>query len=423
MASSTVSTRMTLFPRRTTMTSTSHSAPNLSLAGDDVPLQIGTASPATSSASILPEFRPHAKHSPRLVPAPLSRPDSPSRPSLDVHVSLVHPSVPSSIHPVSFPKSVAAKLASVFGQRSATAYRPLSGVVDADAATAGLPPPARSRRKWKVILAFAAPIIISSIVMYHYRAEIMQQSARFADFVRGHKVVGPLLLTMAIFTTMFPPIMGLSTILYLCGYIYGFPGGFAPAYLGALGGACTCFLLTHSYLRGYASRALARYPSARALRHTIDKRGLKLLILIRLAPYPSNMVNVLLATSSSISLRTFALASALTFPKYLLQIYIGSSLSTFADLVSGTHSPESHALSLAVVGCSIALGIGLTVWLWFHVQRIVKEDALDMDEEDAEAGHIRMALMQEGTTAAAATSSIDAARWRHSSPSPLTIVA
>ncbi|KAJ3365278.1 hypothetical protein GGF32_009783 [Allomyces javanicus] len=257
--------------------------------------------------------------------------------------------------------------------------------------------------------------------MYHYRAEIMQQSARFAEFVRGHTVVGPLLLTMAIFSTMFPPIMGLSTILYLCGYIYGFPGGFAPAYLGALGGACTCFLLAHSYLRGYASRALARYPSARALRHTIDKRGLKLLILIRLAPYPSNMVNVLLATSSSISLRTFALASALTFPKYLLQVYIGSSLSTFSDLVSGTHPPESHTLSLAVVGCSIALGIGLTVWLWFHVQRIVKEDALDMDEEDAEAGHIRMTLMQEGASAAA-TSSIDAARWRHSSASPLTVV-
>ncbi|KAI9220684.1 snare associated Golgi protein-domain-containing protein, partial [Blastocladiella britannica] len=125
--------------------------------------------------------------------------------------------------------------------------------------------------------------------------------------------------------TAFPPVMGYSTILYLCGYIYGFPLGWIPSFIGALIGAIACFYTSRHFLRGWAQRKIARYPAATALRKTIEKRGLALIILIRLAPYPYNFVNLLLATTN-VSTRDFAMATAISLPKLLLHTYIGASI-------------------------------------------------------------------------------------------------
>ncbi|ORZ33116.1 snare associated Golgi protein-domain-containing protein, partial [Catenaria anguillulae PL171] len=140
---------------------------------------------------------------------------------------------------------------------------------------------------------------------------------------------GTLMCISLLATTAFPPMMGYSTVLYLCGYIYGFPWGWIPSFIGALAGSVLCFYLSRYYLREWAQRKLSAYATAKALKRTIEKRGLRLMILIRLAPYPFNFCNVLLATTN-VSLRDFTLATAVSLPKTLLHTYIGASISSFA---------------------------------------------------------------------------------------------
>jgi hypothetical protein len=61
----------------------------------------------------------------------------------------------------------------------------------------------------------------------------------------------------------------------------------------------------------------------------IEKRP-KLLFLVRLAPYPYNLMNTLLASSPTLTLRTYTLCTALALPKLLVHCALGTSIKNFA---------------------------------------------------------------------------------------------
>ena len=72
--------------------------------------------------------------------------------------------------------------------------------------------------------------------------------------------------------------MGYSILLYMAGYIYGFPLGFAPAFIGAFSGGCVCFFLTRKFvfLRKLVDKFLRKqYPTFTRIEQVIKKRGFK----------------------------------------------------------------------------------------------------------------------------------------------------
>lgn len=71
----------------------------------------------------------------------------------------------------------------------------------------------------------------------------------------------------------------------------------------------------------------------------IEKRP-KLLFMVRLAPYPYNVMNALLAASPTLTFRTYTLCTALSLFKVIIHTTIGASIHSFA----GYHlhkSPDS----------------------------------------------------------------------------------
>lgn len=62
----------------------------------------------------------------------------------------------------------------------------------------------------------------------------------------------------------------------------------------------------------------------------IEKRP-KLLFLIRLAPYPYNVMNCLLAASPTLTWQTYAACTALSLFKLIIHTSIGSTIHSFAD--------------------------------------------------------------------------------------------
>lgn len=72
----------------------------------------------------------------------------------------------------------------------------------------------------------------------------------------------------------FPPLMGYSTLLTLCGFIFGSLWGFIPAYLGGLTGALGCFLLYRRWLGVYyRERIFAMFPKAKLIEDAINSGG------------------------------------------------------------------------------------------------------------------------------------------------------
>lgn len=116
------------------------------------------------------------------------------------------------------------------------------------------------------------------------------------------------------------------------------------------------------------------------------------MILIRLAPYPFNVMNALLS-ATHIPLSTFSLATALSLTKLALHVYIGSTLSSLAPVATtpegettnpdgslpsptdptGTPTPTNnvHSRNLKIVFMVISIIIGFVVgaYVWTVAKR------------------------------------------------------
>ncbi|RKP37241.1 snare associated Golgi protein-domain-containing protein, partial [Dimargaris cristalligena] len=141
---------------------------------------------------------------------------------------------------------------------------------------------------------------------------------------------GAVIMTLFIFTTAFPPMMGYSTSVTLSGFAYGFPLGFLPAFIGALTGAIACFMLCRRYGKHHIQWVFNWNPHITAAVKAIEKKGFKLLLLIRISPYPFTIINALLS-GTNITLKSYSIATAISLLKLITHVYVGANLTSFSN--------------------------------------------------------------------------------------------
>ena len=130
-----------------------------------------------------------------------------------------------------------------------------------------------------------------------------------------------------------------STFITLSGYTYGAWTGAVISYFAALSGAVCVYALCRSCFRETITSWLSKTTSIKRVVRAIEKRP-KLLFMVRLAPYPYNVMNALLAASPTLTFRTYTLCTALSLFKVIIHTTIGASIHSFA----GYHlhkSPDS----------------------------------------------------------------------------------
>lgn len=120
-----------------------------------------------------------------------------------------------------------------------------------------------------------------------------------------------------------------STLIVLSGYTFGAWAGAVLSYFAALTGAFVVFVLSRSLFRGLITRWLSNATSVKRVVRAIEKRP-QLLFLIRLAPYPYNVMNCLLGASPTLTLRTYLVCTALSLFKVIIHTTLGSSIHSFA---------------------------------------------------------------------------------------------
>ncbi|KAK7049668.1 hypothetical protein VNI00_005699 [Paramarasmius palmivorus] len=204
-----------------------------------------------------------------------------------------------------------------------------------------------------------------------------------------------------------------STLIILSGYTFGTIPGFILSYTAALSGALTVFLLSR-HLRPIQTPIqhwLAHTPaSIRAAVRAIEKRP-RLLFLVRLAPYPYNVMNCLLgAAAPSLSVGRYVGCTALSLVKVVVHTGVGSGIHSFKDYhkdkeVGVLEEEETNSERLArvwtIVG--IVMCVVIFVYLSWCARRAVNEElgdeAQDEEErqrflEDEEMGQVQHAPLQ-----------------------------
>ncbi|KAF9576592.1 hypothetical protein EC968_006939 [Mortierella alpina] len=232
----------------------------------------------------------------------------------------------------------------------------LSGIKDA------LPPNVQPWFWLGLWFAFAV-LIIGLITGFH--SKIFDFLEALASFIKGLGPLGPPVIMLGLFATSFPPVIGYSSIVTMSV------------------GSIVCFYFCRRWFKAQVRKLLAKNKSLKSVVRTVERRGFRLLVLIRLAPYPFNIMNALLS-ATHIPLPTFALATAISLVKLTLHVYIGSTLSSLAgrddDQDGKGSSGHGKAVKVIVMIFSIILGIGVGGYVWIIAKReITVSEALRIE--------------------------------------------
>jgi len=201
----------------------------------------------------------------------------------------------------------------------------------------------------------------------------------FLIFLTTIRECRPYLLIIASLTQCYlAPVPLYSTLIVLSGYTFGAVPGAVISYCAALAGAIVVFVLSRCLLRDYIAHWLNSIARIRRVIRAIEKRP-KLLFLIRLAPYPYNVMNCLLAASPTLTLQTYTICTALSLFKVIIHTYIGASIHSFKTYHI-TNSSE-NATDWVAQFCTI-IGVSLCIAVLVYLATIARK-AIDEELDDS----------------------------------------
>ena len=155
------------------------------------------------------------------------------------------------------------------------------------------------------------------------------------ETMRGAGLAGALLYVLAYVAACVLFLPG-SVLTLAAGFAYGPVQGTLLVMVASMLGAMAAFVLGRTVLRGRIERRLAGQPRFAAVDRAVAAQGFKVVLLLRLSPlFPFNVLNYALGLTR-VPLRTYALASLIgMFPGTLLYVYLGSLVTSAAQLASG----------------------------------------------------------------------------------------
>jgi len=180
----------------------------------------------------------------------------------------------------------------------------------------------------------------------------------------GFRAVGFCILTCIIATILFVP----GIVLVLCaGFAFDMAYGniiiatslaSVSVFVGVCFGSALAFLIGRHVFKGCLRERAERNKTFHGIEVAIEKKGLKMLLLVRLCPViPYNILNYLLGTTN-ISFLNYNLASFGMLPGIVFFCYLGAMLCSFHGALSGKTSTGVGTLyAIAIVGVLVIMCI------------------------------------------------------------------
>ncbi|KZT12969.1 uncharacterized protein LAESUDRAFT_669135 [Laetiporus sulphureus 93-53] len=249
-------------------------------------------------------------------------------------------------------------------------------------------------RPWVPIILYALTSLGFLAAVSFWKIQVFGGLDALSHWLQSDVCLGYAVIFFLIFVTTFPPVPLYSTFVILSGYTFGPWTGAIISYWSSLAGALTVFVLSRAFFRGHITRWLACTTTIKRVVRAIEKRP-KLLFLIRLAPYPYNVMNCLLAASPSLSLRTYTICTALSLFKLIIHTMIGSSIHSFAEyhVKPGAQQEEENMLGRYSTIAGIALCVAIFVYISYITRRAVNGELEDEDVLESASSEERVAFL------------------------------
>jgi len=155
------------------------------------------------------------------------------------------------------------------------------------------------------------------------------------------------------------------------------------------------FWLSRTFLREPIARWLTSTRGLSRAVRAVERRP-QLLFFVRLAPYPYNVLNALLAATPTLTMRTYVICTGLSLFKVIVHTSIGAGIRSFSAKKEGDlQEEEDDTWSKVWTIGGILLCIALFVYLSWVARRAV-DDELD-DELPGSVAEERVAFLVAGS--------------------------
>ncbi|KAH9999342.1 Golgi apparatus membrane protein TVP38 [Russula vinacea] len=226
--------------------------------------------------------------------------------------------------------------------------------------------------------------VLVALIVFITPARIAQSLYDLGQRTREHPL-GWLLLVALIQIVSIPPMIGHTTVVNLCGFTYGTMKGFLVAAPASLVASTVVFVV----LRYLFSKVLCSWSRKvemwKALEAVIDAKGLPLIVLIRISPFPPWVYsNSLFASIQSVSVWQFMAATICSFPRFLLHAFIGSRMASLSDGKQREHmdTVETKVVNGILIVAGVLSGAAAGWILYALVKRQLVSEALEEPDED-----------------------------------------
>ena len=210
---------------------------------------------------------------------------------------------------------------------------------------------------------------IAALAVAAYFLPLTNWSLAFVHWVHGFGKLGVAIYFVAYVagTVFFFPGIVLTTG---AGFLYGPIWGTLLVSPASVLGASIAFFLARSVARGWVGQRLTKYPKFEAMDRAVEKRGFRMVFLLRLSGVfiPFSMMNYALGLTR-VSFRDYVLASWIgMLPETILYVYLGSAAQDLTQLMHGKQPGEGPWPQVIFWG-----GLAATAVLVILIARIARQ--------------------------------------------------
>jgi uncharacterized membrane protein YdjX (TVP38/TMEM64 family) len=228
---------------------------------------------------------------------------------------------------------------------------------------------------WKAIglRLLVGSCLLAAIVWFGRHA--VEDIKAIETWIAGHGVWGWVAFVgmVVLFTSMFVPDTLLAVV---AGSLFGLTWGTVLTFVGVVLTAVLNFLIARSLLRSRIEKMLEKHPKLRAIQHAANHEGLRLQLLLRLAPLNPVSVSYVLG-ASGVPFSTFLFATVGLLPVVFVEVYFGY-LASHVTTIAGNANEHSTLHTVVTV-----IGFVVCVVLMIYIARVASRAIAETRDDSA----------------------------------------
>ena len=189
--------------------------------------------------------------------------------------------------------------------------------------------------------------------------DLVEEIEIVEKWIEGHGALGWIVFVamIVVLTSVFFPI---SVLAMAAGATFGLVGGTILTFAGALVTGAVNFHVADKLMRARIDKMLEKYPKLRAIQLAANREGLRLQLLLRMAPINAVSVSYVLG-ATGVRFSTFMIALLGLLPSIIVNVYFGYTASHMTKVTGKASEHSTLQTTVTVVGLLVCITVMVAI--------------------------------------------------------------